>query len=90
MGSLVILLLKKICDLFPLKNYKQICKKSVIKNSQSSPFKDKIVQKNELFLKMPKYRDVSRKKKFDDVITSVYKYGKICKFGLKWTLLNPI
>jgi hypothetical protein len=23
-------------------------------------------------------------------ITSVSKYGKICKFGLKWTLLNPI
>jgi hypothetical protein len=33
---------------------------------------------------------VSGKKKFDDVIISVSKYGKICKFGLKWTLLNPI
>jgi hypothetical protein len=29
-------------------------------------------------------------KKFDDVIISVSKYGKICKFGLKWTLLNHI
>jgi hypothetical protein len=30
------------------------------------------------------------KKKIDDVITSVFNYGKICKFGLKWSLLNPI
>jgi hypothetical protein len=29
-------------------------------------------------------------KKIDDVITSVSKYGKLRKFGLKWTLRNPI
>jgi hypothetical protein len=35
---------------------------------------------------MPKYRYVSGEKEFDDVITLVSKYGKICKFGVKMDL----
>jgi hypothetical protein len=80
---------------FPLKNYKQICKKRLSKignrhdlNKKANFFLYKICSKK-LALFMPKI-GMFLKKKLDDVITSVSKYGIICKFGLKWTLLNPI
>jgi hypothetical protein len=63
MGSLVILFVKKICYLFPLKNYKQICKKKVLSKIRNRHDLNKIAN---FFL----YKNCSEK-------LALFKYAKI-------------